>query len=172
MIAGFQYREQRRADGRSPGGRDADASALRAFQYHHRVLQRPGRRGAAAAILELAAMGTQIVGGRIEHCRTMDDGRIDEALLRLAVTTRGHEQGFRLQRARWSVIPGKTHAFTAKDLLPQPQRIKPARRRVRAGFVNNRTQKSAVNPLTRHASRSVMRANTSSRRTLRGLPRP
>jgi hypothetical protein len=30
-----------------------------------------------------------------------------------------------------------------------------------AGFVNNRTQKTAVNPLTRLASRSVMRGSYS-----------
>src|SRR5258705_2492906 len=35
-------------------------------------------------------------------------------------------------------------------------RRKPAGRRLRAGFVNNRTQKTAVKPLTRLASRSVM----------------
>jgi hypothetical protein len=46
-----------------------------------------------------------------------------------------------------------------KDLLPQPRRrLKSAGRRVWAGFVNNRTQKTAVNPLTRLASRSVMRS--------------
>src|SRR5712671_2109521 len=45
-----------------------------------------------------------------------------------------------------------------KDLLPQPRGpAKPAGRRIRVGFVNNRTQKTAVNPLTRLASRSVMR---------------
>jgi len=33
------------------------------------------------------------------------------------------------------------------------------KRRVRAGIVNNRTQKRAVNPLTRLASRYVMRRN-------------
>jgi hypothetical protein len=36
--------------------------------------------------------------------------------------------------------------------------LKTACGRVRAGFVNNRTQKMAVNPLTRLDGRSVMRA--------------
>jgi hypothetical protein len=41
---------------------------------------------------------------------------------------------------------------------------------VEAGRVNNKTQKWAVNPLTRHASRSVMRLDYH-RRKLRGLLR-
>jgi hypothetical protein len=48
-----------------------------------------------------------------------------------------------------------------KDFLPSHEvLLKPAGRRVRAGTVNNRTQKTAVNPLTRLASRSVMHADT------------
>jgi hypothetical protein len=44
-----------------------------------------------------------------------------------------------------------------KDFLPQPRCLK-ARRAAGSGwFVNNRTQKTAVNPLTPLASRSVMR---------------
>jgi len=42
---------------------------------------------------------------------------------------------------------------------PQPDRENTGGRRVGAGRVNNKTQKSAVNPLTRHASRSEMHAN-------------
>jgi len=49
-------------------------------------------------------------------------------------------------------------------------RIVPAGRPVAEG-INNRTQKSPVNPLTRLASRSVMQV-LFSRRMLRGLPRP
>ena len=44
----------------------------------------------------------------------------------------------------------------SRDALQEP-----VGRRGRAGFVNNRTQKSAVNPLTRIASRSVMRGSYS-----------
>jgi len=45
--------------------------------------------------------------------------------------------------------------------LPQPQldRENTAGRRVGARSVNNKIQKRAVNPLTRHASRSVMGSN-------------
>ena len=174
MIAGLQHREQGGGDRRQARGRDADAGALRAFQRHQRVLQRPGGRRAVAAILELAAMGMQVLGGRIEHGGTVDHRRIDESLLRLGVAAGGHQPGFGLLRVDVAVSPGRFHAFAAtKDVLPQPRRSRrPAGRQVRAGFVNNRTQKTAVNPLTRLASRSVMRAELFSRRTLRGLPRP
>ena len=105
MIAGFQHREQGGGDRRQPGGRDADARALRAFERHQRLLQRLGGRGAPPAILEFAAMGVQILRGRIEHGGAVDDRRIDEALLRLGVAARGHQRGFGLQRVRCAVIP-------------------------------------------------------------------
>ena len=49
---------------------------------------------------------------------------------------------------------------------------KPPDGRVGAGFVDNRPQKTAVNPLPRLANRSVIRRDLSSRCTLRGLLRP
>ena len=46
----------------------ASTGTLRAFQRHHHLLQGLGGRGSAAgAILVLAAMGMQIVSGRVEH---------------------------------------------------------------------------------------------------------
>ncbi len=113
MIARFQHREQGGGDRREPRGRDTDTGALRTFERHQRFLQCPGGRGSAAAILEFAAMGMQILRGRIEHGRAMDDRGIDEPLLRLGVATRRHQRGFRLLRVRSPVIFGKTHAWAA-----------------------------------------------------------
>ena len=163
MIAGLQHREQGGGDRRQAGGRDTDARALRAFERHQRLLQRLGGRRSVAAILELAAMGMQVLGGRIEHGGAVDDGRIDESLLRLGVAARRHQRGFGLQRLD---RPSSSEKFMRS---PPPKTLcrsreasrKPAGRRVRAGFVNNRTRKTAVNPLTRLASRSVMRASYS-----------
>ena len=45
----------------SPEGDETDAGALRAFEGDQRLLQRLGGRGSAAAILEFAAMGMQIL---------------------------------------------------------------------------------------------------------------
>ena len=100
VIAGLQHREQGGGDRRQARGRKADARALRAFERHQRLLQRLGGRGSAAAILELAAMGVQVVGGRIEHGRAVDDRRIDEALLRLGVASGRHQRGFGPARVR------------------------------------------------------------------------
>lgn len=60
----------------------------------------------------------------------------------------------------------------SQDVLPQlqPDRENTKGRRIEAGCVNNKIQKRAVNPLTRHASRSVMRLDYH-RRKLRGLLR-
>ena len=52
MIAGFQDRQQRRADRRQAGRRQPDAGALRAFERHQHVLQRPRGRRPVAAILD------------------------------------------------------------------------------------------------------------------------
>ena len=97
MIAGLQHREQGRGNRRQARGRKTDAGAVRAFDRHQRLLQRLGRRRSVTAVLELAAMGMQIVGGRIEHGGTMDDGGIDESLLRLGVAARRHQGGFGLR---------------------------------------------------------------------------
>jgi general L-amino acid transport system substrate-binding protein len=51
-------------------------------------------------------------------------------------------------------------AAATKDFLPDRNLESPAGRRVRAGFLNSRTRKTAVNPLTRLASRSVMQASS------------
>jgi hypothetical protein len=48
-----------------------------------------------AAILELAAMGMQVVGRRIKHRGTVDDRRIDESLLGPGVAAGGYQRGFR-----------------------------------------------------------------------------
>ena len=122
MVAGFQHREQRRGDRRQARGRNTDAGALRALKRHQRLLQCLRGRGSAAAILELAAVGVQIVRGRIKHGRAVDDRRIDESLLRLGIAPGGHQRGFRLPRLRYSIISGRFHAFVTKDLLPQPRR--------------------------------------------------
>jgi len=74
----------------------ADAGALRTLQRHQGVLERPGGRGAVAAIGELAAMGVQVLGGRIEHGRAVEHRRIDEPLLRLGVAAGGDQPGFGL----------------------------------------------------------------------------
>ena len=68
--------------------------------------------------------------------------------------------------------PEKLMRCISQDVLPQrqPDRENTKGRRVEAGCVNNKTQKWAVNPLTRHASRSVMRLDYH-RRKLRGLLR-
>jgi hypothetical protein len=94
MIAGLENRQQRRADGRQSGRGEANAGALRAFQRHQHVLQRPGGRRAVPAVLELAAMGVQIIRGRVKHGGTMDHRRIDKAFLRLGVTACRHQSGF------------------------------------------------------------------------------
>ena len=104
MIAGFQHRKQGGADRRQARGRETDARALRAFERHQRVLQRPGGRRAVAAVLKFAAMGMQIVRGRIEHGGTVDHGRINETFLRLGVAARRHQRGFSSQRVRSLVI--------------------------------------------------------------------
>ena len=123
MIAGFQHREQRRGDRRQARGRNPDAGALRAFKRHQRLLQRLRGRGSATAILELAAMGVQIVGGRIQHGRAVDHRRIDESLLRLGIAPGSHQRGLCLPRLRYSIISGGFHGFAVtKDLLPQPRR--------------------------------------------------
>ena len=70
------------------------------------------------------------------------------------------------------LVAARACVSVIQDVMPQPQpdRENTAGRRVGAGSVNNKIQKTAVNPLTRHASRSVM-GTTISRRKLRGLPR-
>ena len=104
MIAGLQHRKQGRGDRRQTRGRNSDARALRAFERHQRLLQRLGGRGAAAAILELAAMSVQIFGGRIEHGGAVDDRGIDESFLRPGVAARGYQRGFCLLRDRSPVV--------------------------------------------------------------------
>ena len=130
VVAGLQHREQGGARSRPGPRREADAGALRAFQRHQHVLQRPGGRGAVAAVLELAAMGVQVLGGRIEHGGTVDDRRIDKALLRLGVAAGRHQPGFGLLRVGRS---GRCEEFMRspllKDFLPQPRRLAAVRRR-------------------------------------------
>ena len=111
VVAGFAHREQ--------GGRDrgqsrrckTDARALRSFQRHQQILQRARRRRAAAAILELAAMGVQVVGGRIKHGGTADHRRIDKALLCFCVAARRHQSGLGFLRVRCTVAVSGIHGF-------------------------------------------------------------
>ena len=160
MIAGFQHREQGRGDRRQARGRKTNAGALRTFDRHQRFLQRLGRRRSVTAILELAAMGMQIVGGRIQHGGTMDDRRVDESFLRLGVAAGRHQRGFRFLRARSFVFRLKNSC-----VLPPPRICLAAAARLKTaggGFgldlLITGHEKTAVNPLTRLASRSVMRA--------------
>ena len=75
--------------------------------------------------------------------------------------------------AAWTVRRSKSScACITQDVMPhlQPDRENNGGWWVEAERVNNKTQKWAVNPLTRHASRSVMRLDYH-RRKLRGLLR-
>ena len=156
MVAGLGDREQGGRDRSQAGRRKADAGALRPFQRHQRILQRPRGRRAVAAILELAAMGVQIVGGRVEHGGTVDDRRIDKTLLCFGVAARRHQPGLGLLPVRcpW---PSEESMRLLADMFFRFRRVTRARGGRSASMVNNRTSKRAVNPLTRLASRSVMR---------------
>jgi hypothetical protein len=71
------------------------------------------------------------------------------------------QYGFGLLRGGKFVVRRALAFAVTQDVLPQPQldRENTAGRRVGAGSVNNKIHKRAVNPLTRHASRSVMGSN-------------
>ena len=156
MIARLRHRQQRGGDRGKTRGRDAHARALRALQRHHHVLQRPRGRRAVAAIGEFAAMGMQVFGGRVEHGRAVEHRRIDKSFLRLGIAPGGHQPGFSLLRRRRYVSPGGFHAFAPKTFCRNRSAPCPIKAASRGVLANNRTQKSAVNPLTRLASRSVM----------------
>ena len=51
-------------------------------------------------MLHLATMGVEVRSGWIKHGRTVHDGGIDEALLRVGVTARRHQPGFHFLRIR------------------------------------------------------------------------
>jgi hypothetical protein len=88
------------------------------------------------------------------------------------VAAGGVQSGFGLLPVGRAVAR-RTLAFAVtQDVMSQPQldRENTAGRRGWGRSINDRTQKTTVNPLTRHASRSVMRA-TINRCKLRGLPR-
>ena len=168
MIAGLQHREQGGGDRRQARGRKPDARALRAFERHQRLLQRLRGRGSAAAILELAAMGVQIVRRRIEHGGTVDHRRIDESFLRLGVAARRHQRGFGLLRLRCaddrknSCVRRYQSPFAATATY---------RRENRPGLLitGHRRGRQPLDP----ARQSFCDARQLfSRRTLRGLPRP
>ena len=74
---------------------------------------------------------------------------------------RGDQSGFELLLVGRSVVR-KTHAFALSKTFCRSHNLIAKICRAagqQAGRVYNRTQKTAVNPLTRHASRSEMRAN-------------
>jgi len=160
MIAGLQHRKQV----------VVIADKLRAQDRRLRIAgpqepsmppEEPGGRRSVASILELAAVGVQIVRGRIEHRGTMDDRRIDESLLRLvsrpAVTN--VVSAFETPSGRH---PLENSCFSAaiEYFCPTATPRKcPLRQRVAGRIVNSRTGKTDVNPLTRPSSRSVMRSN-------------
>ena len=121
MIARLGHRQQGGGDRGEPRGRNADAGALRAFQPHHHILQRPRGRRAVAAIGVFGAVGVQVLGGRIEHGRAVEHGRIDKPLLRLGVAAGGDQPGFSLLRCRFP-RPRKFSCICTKDFLSQPQR--------------------------------------------------
>ena len=110
MIAGLEHREQGGRDRRQPRGNQPDAGALRAFQRHQHVLERARGRRALAPIGELAAMGVQVGGGRVQHGGTVENRRIDKALLGLAVAACRDQAGFGFLPVERSVVR-KTHAF-------------------------------------------------------------
>ena len=112
-----------------------------------------------AAVGEFTPMGVQVFRGRIEDGGTVDDRRVDEAFLGFGVAARRHQSGFGLLRAHRSGAGGRVHASLSKDLLPHVTNGRQTA--MWADIVNNRTRKSPVNPLTRPASRSVMRASYS-----------
>ena len=116
MIAGAQHREQGGGDRRQPRRRKANACALRAFQRHQHVLQRACGRRAVTSVGEFGAVGVQVLGGRIEHGRTVVHGRVDEPPLSLGVTARGDQSGFGFLRVGWTVVR-KAHAFALSKTL-------------------------------------------------------
>ena len=94
VIPGLEDRQERGRDRREPRRRQRHAGALRPFERLERILQRPGRRRAVAAILERAAVRAQVVGRRIEHGRAAHDRRVDEAALCNRIPPRGDKPGF------------------------------------------------------------------------------
>src|SRR5689334_4518775 len=107
------------------------------------------------SILEFAPMGVQVRRGRVKHRGTVDDGWIDKTLLRHGVAAGSHEPGCGAQARGCGGVVGRGHGCVAVEelLLSNPPR--------RGRTVNNKTQKTAVNPLTRPASRSVMQPSYS-----------
>lgn len=96
------------------------------------------------------AAGGPDLGGPMLHAGTAEDRGLEDA--RAPVRFLDHANGTERR--------SKMRALRHQDILPQPQRIanlppRPGRGRL----VTNSSQKSAVNPLTRLASRSVMRRN-------------
>jgi hypothetical protein len=105
-------------------------------------------------------VGVQVLGGRIEHGGTVEN--------------RGMTKPFRALSSRPAVTSlvsdfcGLDGPSFEKLVRSRHQRRfaaattdceNTAGRRIGGGLVTNRTQKSAVNPLTRHASRSVIQRN-------------
>jgi hypothetical protein len=110
MVAGFQHRQQGGGDGGQSRGHQPYAGAFRTFQRHQHVLERPGGRRAVSAIGELAAVGVQVPGGRVQHGGTVENWRIDKTVLGFAVAACRDQSGFGFLRVGRSVAR-KTHAF-------------------------------------------------------------
>ena len=66
----------------------------RALQDVLMALEGPQCAGVGLAPSGLAAMGVQIIRGRVKHGGTTDHRRIDKALLRLGVPACRHQSGF------------------------------------------------------------------------------
>ena len=105
VVAGLKHGQQRRGDRRKAGGHEAHTGAARAFQRHQRLLQCLGRGGAVPAILILAAMGMQVVSGRIKDGGAPDRRWIDEAPLACGVAAGGDNHRIGIER-RGAVIVG------------------------------------------------------------------
>ncbi len=97
MVAGLENCEQGCGDRCEARRGDADTGTLWSFKRHQGLLQGSRRRGTMTAVLELAAMGMQVIGRWIKHRGTVDDGRINESLLRRRVAPRGHQCSFDFQ---------------------------------------------------------------------------
>ena len=116
MVADLQHREQGGGDGGESRRRQPDAGALRAFQRHQHVLQRARGRRAVTPVGEFGAVGVQVLGGRIEHGRTVEDRRVDEPPLSLGVAAGGDQSGFGFLRVGRTVVR-KAHAFALSKTL-------------------------------------------------------
>jgi len=158
----------RQARGRNPNAR-ALAGPSRAISASCSGLG--GRPFPRRPILVLAAVGMQIFRRRIKHGGAVDDpAGLTNPFLRLGVASRGHQRGSRPSVASMVRRPLKNScARRRRQKTFFAAARQPPVGGFRAGLVNNRTQKTPVNPLTR-LRQSFCDERLFSRSTLRGLP--